>query len=125
MSRVPANYLMRAALFFFFLTSTVSLFAQGAKINTPGKWTEERKERREDERSFPLARRLWFMRGRQAPKGETPAGARIKAFRQKQSLRDANERRFKAMAGMRPAGGVTRFQTKKLVGRELDKLHGI
>src|SRR5437763_11985921 len=97
MSRVPANYLMRAALLFFFLTSSVSLFGQGAKVNTPGKWTEERQERREDERSFPLARRLWFMKGRQAPKGETPAGARIKAFRQKQALRAANEERFRAM----------------------------
>src|SRR5207248_7652932 len=124
MYRFAARTLTHTVLGFLLLASSAPLFGQGAKVETPGKWVGESQERREDERSFPLARRLWFMRGRQAPKGETPAGARIKAFRQKQALRDANERRFRAMAGMRRAGGVTRFQTKKMVGRELDNLDG-
>src|SRR5207248_6698498 len=97
MYRFAARTLTHTVLGFLLLASSAPLFGQGAKVNTPGKWAEERQERREDERSFPLARRLWFMKGRQAPKGETPAGARIKAFRQKQALRAANEERFRAM----------------------------
>src|SRR5438270_7911936 len=105
---LPARGLRHAVLFLFAIASSAPMFAQGAKVKTPGKWIEESGERREDERSFSLERQKWFMKGRQAPAGETPAGARIKAFQQKRTLRESNRQRFAAMSAASPAsGGVT------------------
>ena len=82
MFRLPARRLTNAFLFLFLIASPASSFAQGAQTQTPGKWVQEREEREAKEQQLVLQRHIWFMKGRQAPAGETPAGARIKAFHQ-------------------------------------------
>src|SRR6266403_2932066 len=111
MFRFPARSLTSAFLFLSLIASTSPLFAQGAKVKTPGKWIEEPDEREANEQNLIRERQKWFMKRRQAPKGETPAGMRVKAFKQKLALRQANQRRFKAMSlanGL--SGGGTQSQ---------------
>jgi len=98
MSRFSARRTASAFFFFVLLLTTALAFGQGAKIKTPGKFVEEPEELEKNEQQLVLQRHIWFMKGRKAPAGETPAGARIKAFHQKQALREANRKRFAAMS---------------------------
>ena len=59
-----------------------SIFAQGARVNPSG--TEK-----DSDRDQPAAREKWFMQGRVAPKGKTPAEMRWHAYQQKIRMRAA------------------------------------
>jgi hypothetical protein len=72
-----------SVVFLFVLLLTTLAFGQGAKIKTPGKWIDKPDDREANEQNLIRERQKWFMKGRQAPKGETPAGMRIKSFENK------------------------------------------
>src|SRR5882724_727960 len=71
-----------------------SIFGQGARVNPSGAGEDA-------DRDDPAARDRWFMQGRVAPKGKTPAELRWHAYQQKIQMRAARivaERRSAATA---------------------------
>src|SRR5882757_6403029 len=59
-----------------------SIFGQGARVNPSGAGEDA-------DRDDPAARDRWFLRGRVAPKGKTPAELRWHAYQQKIQMRAA------------------------------------
>src|SRR5256885_3302862 len=70
-----------------------SIFGQGARVNPAGAGEDA-------DRDDPAARDRWFMQGRVAPKGKTPAELRWHAYQQKIQMRAAR------MAAARQAAAV-------------------
>lgn len=62
----------------FFL---VNAFSQGAKVKSPNEPIEE------NDKDNPGARQQWYMQGRIAPKGKSPAALRLHAQQQKMAMR--------------------------------------
>jgi len=65
------------------------------------------KELEQHETVNVIERYKWFMKGRQAPAGKTPADMRARAFRQKLGLRQQNLKRWADLANVaNPSGGT-------------------
>src|SRR4051812_36538688 len=106
MSWLSPRRVASAFVFLCLLFAVAFAFAQGAKIKPPGKYIEDPDDHKLNEQDLIRERHQWFMKGRQAPKGETPSGMRIKAFRQKQSLREQNRKRFASMSAANARGAA-------------------